>query len=126
MNNRLKPKRGSIAICGIGCLGLITSDSRKEIVYNDGNVGMAYCGIHLTDKVSKIGSLWSSRNPKVICHIDDFEESLNFSKFLVKARFYSSPDCFNESYVVIGDNSGKLSEFIANETKVRLIPIREN
>lgn len=65
-------KKGTLAICGIGCLGLITEDEPKEITYPDGNKGTAYVGIHLTDKVSKVGSPWSSRNPKVVGHINDF------------------------------------------------------
>lgn len=120
---KLKPKRGAIAFCDIGYLGLITEDVKQEIVYRDGNTGMVYIGIHLTDKVTKIGSLWSSRNPKVVCYIEDFEDSLQFS---VKAQYYSNNDQFGETYVVISDNSGKSARFVANETKVRLIPIREN
>ena len=76
-----KAKRGDIAICGIGCLGLITSDSPQSVIYKDGNRGMAYIGIHLTGKVVPVGSEWSSRNPVVIGHID------NIDKFLANFRY---------------------------------------
>lgn len=33
--------------------------------------GIAYVGIHLTDKIAPIGSPWSSRTPKVICKLED-------------------------------------------------------
>ena len=67
-------RRGSIAICSLGSIGLITSEGPFWIEYSDGRSGMAWGGIHLTDKIAKVGDLWSSRNPKVIGHIDDFEE----------------------------------------------------
>ena len=63
--------KGSLAMCGIGCLGLITEDEPQEITYPDGNKGIAYVGIHLTDKVCKIGDAWSSRNPIIVGHTDD-------------------------------------------------------
>ena len=62
---------GTLALCSMGCLGLITSNKMVEVVYGDGNTGSAYVGIHLTDKFSFIGSRWSSRNPKVVGHIND-------------------------------------------------------
>jgi len=62
----MKPERGSLAICSLGCLGLITADEPQEITYPDGNKGVAYVGIHLSDKVAPVGSPWSSRNPRVI------------------------------------------------------------
>ena len=69
------PKKGSLAICGIGCLGLITEDGMREVEYPDGNKGMAYVGIHLTDKVCAIGAKWSSRKPIVVSHVSDFIKS---------------------------------------------------
>lgn len=65
-------RKGTLALCGLGCLGLITEDQPKEITYGDGNKGVAYVGIHLTDKITKVGSPWSSRKPKVVGHIDNF------------------------------------------------------
>ena len=82
---KLKPRKGSIALCGIDCLGLITQDKKQVITYKDGNKGTAYVGIHLTDKVAPIGSPWSSRTPRVICHVKDLEDAASFSEFLVKA-----------------------------------------
>ena len=69
-----KPRKGSLAFCGIGCLGLITEDGLQEVTYRDGNEGMAYIGIHLTDKAAPAGSAWSSRKPKVVGHTDDFHQ----------------------------------------------------
>ena len=57
--------KGSLAVCSLGCLGLITEDEKKEVTYPDGTKGMAYVGIHLTDKIAPIGSPWSSRNPRI-------------------------------------------------------------
>ena len=65
-----KPRKGSFALCGLKCLGLITEDQPIEITYDDGNKGVAYVGIHLTNKVTDIGKPWSSRNPIVVGHID--------------------------------------------------------
>lgn len=68
-------KTGTIAYCGLGCLGLITEDKPKEIIYKNGEKGFAYVGIHLTNnKYAKIGSPWSSRNPKVVCQMDELEK----------------------------------------------------
>jgi hypothetical protein len=60
---RLPPKRGDIAICSIGHVGLITSETAETITYADGNVGEAWLGIKL---VPEAGTEWSSRQPTVI------------------------------------------------------------
>ena len=72
MENK-KPRKGSLAICGLGALGVITEDEPREVTYRDGNKGMTFVGIQLTDKLAPIGSPWSSRNPKVVGHVDDFK-----------------------------------------------------
>jgi len=46
----IKPGRGVIAICSRGYIGLITEDEPKEVHYPDGNTGVAWVGIQLTDK----------------------------------------------------------------------------
>lgn len=66
----MKPKRGAIAICSLGTLGLITKDGLQEVKYSDGKKGEAYVGIHLTEKVCRAGEQWSSRNPHVIGYTD--------------------------------------------------------
>jgi hypothetical protein len=71
-----KPCKGDIAFCSLGCLGLITEDEPQRVFYADGNDGMAYVGIHITDKVAPIGARWSSRNPIVVGHIDDFKNPM--------------------------------------------------
>jgi hypothetical protein len=68
-----KVRKGTLAVCGIGCLGLITKDEPQEITYSDGNKSVAWVGIHLTDKVCPIGGKWSSRNPIVVGHVDDYK-----------------------------------------------------
>lgn len=65
----LSPRKGAIAICGKGSIGIITEDEPKEVIYPDGNKAMAWVGFHLTDKIAPIGSPWSSRNPKVWFYI---------------------------------------------------------
>ena len=76
------PERGSLALCSLGSLGLITKREPQLIEYKDGNKGIAFVGIHLTDKISKIGEPWSSRKPKVITHIDNVEEILTMYHML--------------------------------------------
>lgn len=66
-------RRGDIAICGSGSLGLVLSDKLQKITYPNGTQGDAYVGIHLTDKLSTIGSDWSSRNPIKVGHIENVE-----------------------------------------------------
>ena len=82
------PRKGAIAFCSIGKLGLITSDGPVSVTYPDGNTGLAWTGIQLTDSdggngppvgattwtpwPSKVGDPWSSRSPRVVAYIDDF------------------------------------------------------
>lgn len=75
-----QPSKRAIARCSLGCLGLITSEEAVEVTYGDGNKGLAWTGIHLEDSGPihpfsfKIGDPWSSRNPTVVGHLDDFGE----------------------------------------------------
>lgn len=62
----MKPKKGSIALCSLGCFGLITEDKPREVTYHDGSTAIAYVGVHLTDKIIPMGSPWSSRTPVVV------------------------------------------------------------
>jgi hypothetical protein len=70
----MKPRKGSLAFCSLGCLGLITEDEPQTVYYDKEGVnsGIAYVGIHLTDKLVPIGARWSSRNPIVVGHVDQF------------------------------------------------------
>ena len=77
------PKRGSLALCGLGCLGIITESTPQVVEYKDGNKGIAWVGIHLTDKISKIGKPWSSRNPRLLADIEDVEKVLQFVKYIL-------------------------------------------
>ncbi len=70
----MKPKRGAIAICSAGTLGIIVVNEQVLITYPNGGRGLAWTGIHLTDgkvfgHAVKIGDPWSSRNPKVIGYL---------------------------------------------------------
>ena len=80
----MEPRRGAIAICSAGKTGLITCDEPQEVKYNDGNKGVAWIGIQLTNGTIagrggddgktfevKVGEPWSSRTPNVIGYIDD-------------------------------------------------------
>ena len=83
----LKPRKHAIAYCSAGLLGLILSDAPQEVVYPDGNKGMAWTGIQMRhDTVPAIhsvagektytmctGDRWSSRTPKVIGYLEDFD-----------------------------------------------------
>ena len=83
------PQAGDIAICSVGCLGLITVNEPVDITYNDGNKGKAYIGIQLAvhtfkgkgkdaDKEISVvpGGPWSSRKPKVIGSILEFRDNI--------------------------------------------------
>ncbi len=80
----MEPKRGALAVCGIGTLGLITRDGMHPVEYSDGSQGVAYTGIHLTDKVCPQFSLWSSKHPIVLGYlqIDDLEDFDKIEKAL--------------------------------------------
>lgn len=76
----MQPKRGAIAVCSRGYIGIITADEPTEITYPDGNKGSAWLGIQLTDKPpidadwkgqKGIGTPWSSRTPRVIGYVSD-------------------------------------------------------
>lgn len=89
-----EPRKGSLAYCSMNKLGLITSDGPVEVEYSDGNKGMAWVGIQLTDADEEthreyakrfnnsddnhpanfVGGPWSSRTPRVVGHIDDIIE----------------------------------------------------
>jgi hypothetical protein len=76
--------KGKIALCSRGALGLITEAQPKRVLYKRCDycagaisgadapelckceTGMAYVGIHLTDKVAPVGSPWSSRTPRIV------------------------------------------------------------
>jgi len=64
------PRRGDIAVCSHGYIGLILKDAS---IPNTSPTGVVeadlWTGIHLTTKGGKqIGGLWQSRNPQVIAH----------------------------------------------------------
>lgn len=84
MTDILPPRRGALAYCSIGRLGLILCDEPQEIAYQDGNKGIAWIGIQLTDGDiqgvgidksqivhQKVGDPWSSRTPRVVGYIED-------------------------------------------------------
>lgn len=75
----LKPKKGAVAKCGLGCLGLITSNEplpRRE----DGK--QVWQGIHLEDrevtypngevKRVKEGDFWCSAKPQVLVYLVEY------------------------------------------------------
>lgn len=82
---KLVPRRGAIATCSIGSLGLILSEAPEDITYPDGNKGKAWTGIYLADRTVRwhfgpkqgqdefvtAGSPWSSSKPNVICYVED-------------------------------------------------------
>lgn len=65
-------KKGDLAICSMGALGLVTVNEPEVVIYKDGNSAEAWVGIHLTNDIAPAGSLWSSRNPEVVGNIADF------------------------------------------------------
>ena len=80
----MEPRKNAIAICSLNRIGLITSETPIDVTYNDGNKGVSWVGIQLTDgevmgiggdkgKIikQKIGDPWMSKNPKVIGYLDE-------------------------------------------------------
>jgi len=88
MEEKLLPRKGAIARCSIGFIGLITSETPQEITYTDGNKGLAWLGIQLRhdscifpfgvdagkEVVVVPGMPWSSRHPEVLGYLSDFTE----------------------------------------------------
>lgn len=75
-----EPKRGAIARCSLGMLGLILSSELQEVAYPDGSRSLAWTGIQLLDdseKGTRLGGLWSSRNPTVLCQMEDMDVFLD-------------------------------------------------
>ena len=73
--NNVEPKKGAIAKCGWGTIGVIASDGLVEVTYPDGKKGMAWTGFHLqehviNDHMIKIGDPWSSKKPEVLFFLD--------------------------------------------------------
>jgi len=72
----LTPKKGAIAKCAWGTIGVIAVDRPQEVTYPDGKKGMAWTGFHLTETilegghVIKIGDPWSSKKPEVLFYLD--------------------------------------------------------
>ena len=64
--------RCCIARCSRGIVGIVTSDSRQEITYEDGSKAMTWVGLTLVDKTP-----WCSRNPEVFGIVtEDFVKEL--------------------------------------------------
>ena len=82
-------KAGDVAVCSRGAVGLITEDMPKWVTYKlcvpchnvrgdsapnckQCEKGYTFVGVHLTDKIARIGSPWASREPRVVGRIDQF------------------------------------------------------
>jgi hypothetical protein len=79
----LAPARGMVAICSRDIPGIITSDEPRKVTYPDGNEGVAYVGVRLTD-----GGPWSSRTPRVLGRaLDLLRAPLTFAQWARGARF---------------------------------------
>ena len=72
----MSPKKGDIAVCRAGSLGLITSNEKRK---RDVDGEEAWFGIHLTGKLehAEPGDTWTSRNPEVIGNAGDLIRSAN-------------------------------------------------
>jgi hypothetical protein len=70
--------------------GIIASGKEREITYPDGEVGIAWIGLHLMEQRTedpRHGTMWSSRNPCLIGTIEEFLTEFNGSmSAFVKAR----------------------------------------
>jgi len=69
--NNVEPKKGAIAKCKWGTIGVIASDGPVEVTYSNGDRGLAWIGFHLQEHdMIKIGDPWSSRHPEVLFFLD--------------------------------------------------------
>lgn len=74
-------KKGALALCSRGELGLILVDKPHFVYYGDGNFDEAWTGIHVSPE--KFGEPWSSRTPT---YVDDFEGVLKCATEWCKLR----------------------------------------
>lgn len=76
----MKPRKGSIAFCSAGRLGLITSEKPEPFRFFNGDEVITWKGIQLTDGLGgknkdypqKAGDFWCSQNPVVVGHVSEF------------------------------------------------------
>lgn len=59
------PRRGDLAICSEGVIGIITSDAQQKVTYDDGSKGIAWVGLTF-DKTP-----WCSRKPEIIGEVEE-------------------------------------------------------
>jgi hypothetical protein len=64
---RLMPRKGAIAKCSRGGIGIIESNGPVEVTYPDGSEGMAWAGRYIYPP-EKFGEGWCSRDPEVVVH----------------------------------------------------------
>lgn len=72
-------RRGAVAKCSVGRIGLITSDQPEKMVFFNGDEAMVWKGVQLTnglggknkDYPQKVGDFWCSKNPEVLFYIED-------------------------------------------------------
>jgi len=85
----MEPRKYAIALCSLNRIGLITSDGPINVKYHDGNEGISWVGIQLTDgqvegvggdkgKIiqQKMGDPWMSKHPTVLAYLDEYLEKL--------------------------------------------------
>jgi hypothetical protein len=83
--NNYMPRKGAIAVCSVGMIGFITSDTTVRVEYRDRVVGMAWTGQQIgarkedgavtMDPSITAGGPWSSRNPRVIGYASTLEQA---------------------------------------------------
>lgn len=69
------PRKGDIALCGRGLLGIITSADQIRVDYPGGDEAMAWHGFHLSNARAGVGHQWSSRNPCILGNVAQFASS---------------------------------------------------
>lgn len=117
-----EPRKYSVALCSLGVVGLITSDSKEKVIYNDGS-GLSWIGVVLEDiSINDIGKTihvkkfdkWSSKYPKVLFQMNEsdlfsgYQDGINFNNVIRKlVDFRNKKLEFNE----IIENVDDFSEF---------------
>ena len=56
-------RKGVLAVCSQGHVGVITEDKPVPVTYDDGTEGVAWVGLHVLP-LELFGTPWSSRSPR--------------------------------------------------------------
>jgi len=96
---KLPAKQFAVALCSKNVWGVIFSDGKQEIEFEDGSVSECYTGFacrgtviagwgHKTGEtiIKKEGDLWASRDPHVVAYLEGINPDQPIEDILMLAR----------------------------------------